>query len=163
MKPTHLRDHVIRPALHLLASYNPMMNTPASINLLIGIALAESNCGEYVYQVGGPAIGPYQMQPKTHDDIYQNYLNHKLALKSFVLTSVTGYGLTDRHSEMAYNWLYATVMARVHLWRVREPLPDHNDLWALGAYWKIHWNTDSGRGDVEDFVEGLRAYLGNRG
>ena len=44
-------------------------------NLLMGTAAQESALGEYIRQLGnGPALGIFQMEPETFDDIVRNYL-----------------------------------------------------------------------------------------
>jgi hypothetical protein len=49
--------------------------------LLLGTALTESGDMHYLHQLGnGPALGVYQMEPTTHEDIYDNYLKYKKEL-----------------------------------------------------------------------------------
>ena len=48
-----------------------------AVDLLMMTAAAESNLGEYLRQINGPALGAFQMEPGTHDDIWKNYLNPK--------------------------------------------------------------------------------------
>ena len=57
-----------------------------------------------------------------------------------------------RH-DLETNDLYACAMCRIHYQRVREPLPDADDLEGQAAYWKAHYNTPLGAGTVEHFIE----------
>jgi len=49
-------------------------------------------------------------------------------------------------------------MARIHLYRVSEPLPEfqadaYDYLKTLAQYWKKYYNTMSGKGVVEEFID----------
>ncbi|WP_328286209.1 hypothetical protein [Kozakia baliensis] len=51
------------------------LGSPSAVNLVTGTALAESR-GAYLRQInGGPALGFWQMEPATHDDCWENFLN----------------------------------------------------------------------------------------
>ena len=46
--------------------------------LLIGTCRIESNLGTYLYQVNGPALGMYQMEPATEYDLIKNYIRYNI-------------------------------------------------------------------------------------
>lgn len=140
--PGHLREYVIRPVLRRMALYSE-----AAEELLMLTAATESLCGEYLHQVGGPALGIFQMEPATHDDIWQNYLRYREGLADVVET----FGREAKH--LAGNLYYATAMARVHYLRVPERLPSPMDTAALADYWKRHYNTALGAGEVAEAIE----------
>ena len=146
MDARHFRACVVRPALEHLHLY-----TRAAENLLVGTALQESGGLRWLAQLGGgPALGVYQIEPATHDDIWKNFLGyrHKLAdTVSALLASAP-----SRHGQLVTNLAYATAMARVHYLRVAEPLPKADDVHALARYWKAHYNTALGAGAAEDFA-----------
>ena len=54
--------------------------------LLIGTCDIESNLGTYLYQINGPALGIYQMEPATHDDIILNYLKYNPIYMDYIKT-----------------------------------------------------------------------------
>lgn len=145
--PQHLRQYVIRPVLRHLALPNP----DVAEELLILTAAHESRCGYFLHQVKGPAIGIYQMEPATHNDIWK-YLRSNPSLESLV----DSFTVTGLPGEMAWNLSYATAMARVMYFRVSEPLPSKNDVLGLAQYWKSHYNTFLGAGRVEQAMD---AYL----
>jgi hypothetical protein len=143
-----LRRLVIRPVAEFLE-----MDSVAAQNLLIGTALVESGLRHLEQLGGGPALGVYQMEPATHDDIWRTWLAHRPKIRAEVRTwRIGGRGA----SEMAGNLYYATAMARVHYWRDPQPLPDATDIRGLGEYWKRVWNTEQGAGTVERFVDVYR-------
>jgi hypothetical protein len=117
-------------------------------------AAVESNLGEYIAQVGGPAQGIFQMEPATEGDIWNNYLRYKqhLAEKIKALAGESAYRLRG-------NLIYQIAMARVHYLRVSEPLPSRHDVEGLAQYWKDHYNTFKGKGTVEKAVEKYEVYV----
>ncbi|MDT0635088.1 hypothetical protein [Spectribacter hydrogenoxidans] len=155
-----LREYVIEPVLSYLHLYSP-----EAVELLILTAAHESAGGHYLHQVGGgPALGIYQMEPATHDDIWRNYLEYRHDLDDAVNTwRLVGAPWNDgdpRPTEMTGNLYYATAMARIHYLRVPKPLPAADDLDGLAGYWKAHYNTFAGAGTVAQAREHYRAYVG---
>ena len=76
-------EYVIQPALESIGMYSE----PAE-QLLLGTACAESNLGTYLHQVGGPALGVFQIEPATHTDIWENYLLYRGELRETVWNMV---------------------------------------------------------------------------
>ena len=125
-------------------------------NLLMGTAAQESALGEYIRQLGiGPALGIFQMEPVTFDDIVQNYLAYypELYRKIRVVS-----GVVNLKSEyLEYNLALAICMTRAHYARVREKIPLNLSGWA--GYWKKYYNTPKGRGTEEEFVYNFKRYV----
>ncbi len=147
-----LRDKVIRPTL-----INIGLPSPKAEIMLLGTAAQESHLGSYLAQVGnGPALGIYQMEPATHNDIWKNYLKYKPELANKLLDLLPRHykqeDYEDFAGEMAGNLYYATAMARVHYYRKPEPLPDPTDVYAQASYWKRNYNTHLGKGKQEEYV-----------
>lgn len=138
---------MVRPTLEFIELYSD-----AAENLIIGTGLAES-AGEYLKQLGGgPALGLFQMEPATHDDIWDNWLEYKPHLSSLILQLETEAAITRGALEMIGNLYYATAMCRCHYRRVSEPFPDSRDAQGLARYWKEHYNTFRGAGSAEKAV-----------
>ena len=140
------RLNVVRPVLEAIGGHSM-----AAENLVLGTALQESNL-HYLRQLAeGPARGLFQMEPATHDDIWDNYLAYRNELADQVSSFlVPG---RDRFGQLVWNLGYACAMCRVHYQRVPEPLPDATDIQGLAAYWKRHYNTAQGKGTIQEFVE----------
>jgi hypothetical protein len=130
-------EYVITPVLTDLDMWSP-----AAVILLLGTAAVESGL-KYIHQIGGPALGIYQMEPATHDDIYFNYLKYQPGLEH----RIRQYVPRPLAAEMIYNMAYATAMCRLHYMRVREPLPliTGED---MARYHKKYYNTVLGATDV---------------
>lgn len=143
INPQQLKLHVIRPTLQHLSLWSP-----AAEQLVLGTALTESR-GEFIKQLGsGPALGLWQMEPATHDDIWQNYLRYNPELAGAVSELTTAAAITKGALEMAGNLYYGGAMCRVHYRRVRHALPTAGDALQLARYWKDFYNTLQGAGTV---------------
>lgn len=171
MNVEDFRGRVVRATLKKMA-----LHSDSAENLLVGTALQESRL-HYLKQLGGPALGLYQMEPETHDDIWVNYLADREDLfnkvweftsnqptENIVLRTVTDEGAPLKipfnypdAEELIWNLAYATAMARVHYLRVPWRLPAPDDIEGLSLYWKQHWNTPQGKGEPKDFVRKYRA------
>lgn len=140
----HLRLGVIRPTLKLMGHWSPEAE-----ELLLGTAAQESHLGKYLYQLGGPAKGIYQMEPETHDDLMINYLRYRPGLEKVITVLASPLNGTTS-VELIGNLFYATAMARVHYLRKPDPIP--RSLGEQAAYWKKHYNTHLGAGTEEEYI-----------
>lgn len=152
MNAKQLRELVIRPTLQYLSPAIPYSET--ATELLMMTAAHESRLGEYIAQVGGPALGIYQMEPNTELDIYDNFARYKDKIGMYI-QQVIATGETD---ELVWNLKYATTMARVHYFRVPEALPEgslqnEETIRKLAAYAKKYYNTELGKATEEDYYE----------
>jgi hypothetical protein len=153
----HFRQ-IIRDALDPLKLYSV-----AAEELLVITAAQESLGGTYLWQndrLGfpkGPALGVYQMEPATYRDLFDNFLRyHKPLIERLGLR----YELWDipEPERMTWDMRYATQIARLNYYRVREALPQ--DLEGQLRYYKKYWNTELGkatiaetRGNYERFLQ----------
>lgn len=141
-----LRDVVVRPTLKLLGLWSP-----AAEELVIGTILQESGGGHWLHQLGsGPAVGICQMEPTTHDDLWNNFLRFRPELAAKVKSLMIG-AVADV-DEMAGNLYYAVAMCRVHYLRVKDPLPPVGDVTAQAAYYKAHYNTGLGAATTAQYI-----------
>lgn len=151
MDASHLREHVVRPALRALDLYSQ-----AAENLVMGTAAQESHL-EYLVQLGnGPARGIFQMEPATHDDIWKHWLGYQPELANALRKAIATTEGQPPAGRMVWDLRYAAMMCRIHYRRVPSPLPDEHDVHALAAYWKEHYNTHLGAGTVQEFVDNYR-------
>ena len=129
---------------------------PEAVQLLLGTGAHESAGWQYRRQLGnGPALGYYQMEPFTHDDCWNNYLNYHPQLGQKIL-QVSGMFAPDA-SALEYNDVYAICMARVKYMRDSQPIP--TDLFGQAAYWKRVYNTYLGRGTVEEYINHYQMFV----
>ena len=148
---------VVKPTLQYIGAYSF-----AAERLVLGTAVHESVGLKYIKQLGnGPALGLFQMEPATHDDIWANYLRFNEPLKNAV-RDLAGMRYRLRPidaSELIGNNNYACAMCRCHYKRIDEPLPDADDIPGMASYWKRHYNTVKGAGTEQDFIENYLKYI----
>src|SRR5688572_13952135 len=138
----HLRQLVIQPALHDINLY-----TVNDEQFLMRICAQESLGGYYLKQLSESqesALGIYQMQPNTHDSIWNTTISKNPNLEKSILET-TGYQYPPLPEDMVYNLQYATIMARVFWLHVKEPTPDANDIDSQWNLYKKYWNTEAGK------------------
>lgn len=128
-------------------------NIIEAANMLTGTALVESKL-TFLDQIEaggdkkiGPALGLFQMEFPTHQDIWKNFLTYRKGLAEAVRLLKIG-GLSDMQN-LIVNMAYATAMCRVHYLRSDDPLPAANDALGMAKLWKKHYNTIHGAGKVE--------------
>lgn len=142
------REEVVRPTLRFLD-----LLSPAAENLLIGTAAVESGFMR-LRQAGGPALGVFQIEPATHQDVWDNYLAFRPELASEVRSLASQHFYEDDpHRELIGNLFYSCAIARVIYLRAKPPLPHVDDVRALAEYWKAHYNTALGAGHPDQFVQ----------
>ncbi|EPZ5422315.1 hypothetical protein ACXOL9_004754 [Vibrio parahaemolyticus] len=173
-----LLEYVVIPVLR-----NTGFHSLSAEQQLMGTIAVESG-GEFIAQLNnGPARGLFQMEPNTHFDIYKNYLRFKadrLEMAASYLNeceySDLSYALDDinhggddenlkiactdiSNGSLIHNLAYQVIMCRIHYLRVPDALPPAGDIDAMAAYWKEHYNTEKGKGKVEDFVAKFPRHL----
>jgi hypothetical protein len=144
-----LRLYVIVPTLARMNLYSD-----SAVNLLLGTCAQESQMGTYLKQINGPALGIYQMEPNTHDDIWDNYLKFKIDLAAKVLA------IDARDTgNLIINLSYATAIARIQYLRAPQPLPAADDINGLALYYKKWYNTPKGAATPEEFIANYKKYI----
>lgn len=149
LRVTHFRQLIVRPAIRHLGLWSA-----AAENLLIGTALVESGLKHLRQLGGGPALGLYQIEPATHADVWDHFLDYRDDLADRVEALLAEEPAEE--AQLVTNLAYATAIARLIYWRVPEPLPAAEEIEALGVYWKTHFNTALGKGDPAEFAQRYR-------
>lgn len=115
---------------------------PECVELLCMIAAHESMLGKYRKQIKGPALSLFQIEPRTHDSIWDNCDSiGKLADKLGIERDLQSLADDDR---------YAVFMARCYLLMDTNPLP--KTVCEMGEYAKRYWNSDGGKASPEAYI-----------
>jgi len=152
------KDQLEKLIINTLRELSLKMATQSAVNLLLGTAEQESHMGKYIHQIQGPALGIFQMEPKTHNDIWENCIAHFSSKFIGRIRTITNSTCLNPET-MMYNLKYAIIMCRLHYWRVPEALPEHDDINALGSYWKKYYNTWMGKGTQQQFYSNYEKYV----
>lgn len=143
MRVEQLKEYVIEPVLKKLNLYSE-----EAVSLLIGTAMVESLGGDYVHQVKGPACGIYQIEPRTANDILDNYLSHKPILEMLVRHLYIPELTLEQN--LTLNLAWSTAMCRVHYLRIKAAIP--KTIEGRAEYWKKYYNTSLGKGSIADYL-----------
>ena len=161
INPDHLRE-LIAHTLQGLATEigRHQICSLDAIELLVLTAAQETNAGTYLKQVKGPALGIYQMEPRTYMGLVKGFIKKEDGHKLFnaYLSSLSSH--MTWQANMMYNLVHQTVMARLYYWSVSAPLPDHSDVEVLAEYYKKYWNTHMGKATVEQAMSKYKRYGG---
>lgn len=147
IEPQQLLDWVISPTLDAIE----LGGEPAR-RLVFGTACQESWL-RYLHQIGGPALGLWQMEPATHDDL-KRWLATRPNLESKVQRLARRYNA----EEMIGNLYYGCAMCRIKYRRDADPIPA--TLPEQAAYWKRVYNTPLGSGSVQDYISNWQRFAG---
>ena len=151
---SQLRTLVIQPALWEIELWSP-----AAEELVLGTAIVESRLSFIKQLDTGPALGLWQIEPDTHSDIYENFLEYREGLYDQVM-GLSAPGQTFEEN-LTSNMQYGAAICRLCYYRAPEALPDEGDLKGQAAYWKRYYNTPLGAGTEGKYIaeveETLRA------
>jgi len=147
------KNLILTPTLKAVGLYSE-----SAVNLLLGTAIQESTLTYLKQKGGGPALGLFQIEPTTFNDIYDRYLQRedKKELLGRVQQFITAQDVRD---QVIGNIPFAVVIARIRYLMVPEALPAYDDLQALAEYWKKNYNTSRGSGTVQGFIENYKFYV----
>ena len=126
------------------------MDSEEARELIFATGKAESGY-RALEQMGGPAVGFFQVEPDTIQDVWDNYVFYRPEIK----TDLYSLGLDDgdmKHSVMGSITLQVA-FARLQYRRVKDALPGVGDKKEQAKYWKKFYNTELGRGTIEHFLE----------
>lgn len=132
------RELIIRPTLNDL-----LMSSLDAEELLVFTCANESLGGTYLHQINGPALGIFQIEPETYNDIWQNYILKNQPLLLRLNTNFNINRMPDA-SQLIYDLRFATAIARIFYARIPEALPSANDKIAMWNYYKTYYNTSDG-------------------
>jgi len=135
MNKQQLTDLVIIPTLKEI----PKGYTPEAVMAIQMIIAHESNGGEYIAQVKGPALGIIQMEPFTHSQVWKfGDSIQKNAELLRIVTRGTGVKNTPLPNRLIYDLRYNVFMARQKLFMAPGALPKEPE--EMATYLKKHWN-----------------------
>ncbi len=137
-----IRQFIIKPALDIIGLYSVDAE-----ELLVATMAHESKGGMYLHQVGGPALGLFQMEPSTHDDLW-----NRATVKNFLSNKKTS-------DHMMWDLQYAVIMARLFYFCTPNAMPPSHDTEAIWKIYKQKWNTTLGAATRNEFLANYWAYI----
>lgn len=147
-----LKEFIIKPALCDLMLYSDV-----AMELMVFTCANESDGGKYIKQIKGPALGIYQMEPETYNDLWANYLNNKPSLM-LILNNTFDCNRMPSEDRLIYDLRFATAMARIHYARIQYPLPSVFCIDGIWNYYKKFYNTPAGKAEYITAVNKYNAF-----
>jgi hypothetical protein len=142
---TSMQTQVIYPALNKMGMWSE-----AAGELVLGTAIVESN-PTYLKQHGdGPALGLWQVEPATHEDLYANYLNYRPEMMSSLMELRSP--ALNMNENLSTNLMYGAAVCRLCYYRKIDPMPEAGDIEGQSKFWKQHYNTPLGAGTIPKYV-----------
>lgn len=148
-----LRELIIKPTLISLQLYSE-----SAVELLVFTCAAESKGGTYIKQLKGPALGIFQIEPATYNDLWQNYIKHRPDLTLIMSLNFNANFMPDEE-RMIYDLRYSCAMARIFYRRVPEVLPAADDIDGMWAYYKRYYNTHLGKATKQHAVAAYHRFI----
>lgn len=121
------------------------------VELLAMIAAHESLGGKYRKQIGGIALGIFQIEPVTHNSVW----GHSDSIRA----RAKRYGITEDVSKLESDDRYSIWVARHYLAMDKNPLPKKTE--AMAAYCKSYWNR-TGKATNEKYLNDWMAWRDGR-
>ena len=135
-------------ALYRLDSYSD-----DALALVVRTGMAESGYRALKgYGEGNPAIGFWQVEPATLNDMVTNYIKYRPHYEKNLISLGMNFN-DDMIISVISNMAVQAGLCRLHYRRDKDPIPSWDDLEAQAKYWKRVYNTVEGRGTVEHFIK----------
>ena len=138
-----LRDLITRVLKEIPSGYSE-----DAVELLMMIAAHESRLGTYIKQTNGPALGVFQVEPATHDTVWEHGGSCK--------TNANLLAINWSEAGLEYDLRYQIFIARQRLFMFTETIPSNRMVMKMAEYCKRYWNTKHGKATAYDYHE---AYL----
>lgn len=125
-----------------------LKNDPHVIRQLVNTAKVESGIRNIRQIGGGPALGYFQVEPRTRRDIVKNYLAYRGTLRANIERVTGALSMTDEEfmnnvpAQIVFAYL---VYERYQAWEV-------DDL-EMAIAWKTYYNTRLGAGTIKKYME----------
>lgn len=148
-----LTVYVIRPTLAALEPVAPEISGTVAEILLLATAAQESQFTHLHQLGGGPALGLFQMESSTENDLWKWLSNDTDKLQ--LLRRVSGLCCVWEPGPgvlpLIASLPYAVAMARIAYYRHSAPLPANADVASLWPLYKQFYNSPTGAATQAEF------------
>ena len=139
---------IVEYALYRIDSYSD-----DALAMVVRTGMAESGYRALKgYGEGNPAIGFWQIEPATMNDMITNYIHYRSHYKKNLISLGMNFENDTTLSVMS-NMAVQAALCRLHYRRDKDPIPSWDDVEAQASYWKRVYNTVKGRGTVKHFIK----------
>ena len=132
------------------------MYSKDALAMVMRTGMAETGFRHLKQMGDGPALGFFQVEPKTIMDTMENYVKYRPKIQDSL--SELGYIENDVVYRVMSNIALQVAFCRLKYRRDRFALPKRTDLDKQAEYWKRVYNSALGKGTVEHFIETNKDY-----
>jgi len=105
---------------------------------------------------GNPALGFWQVEPKTIVDIWDNFVLYRPHYRNVLLS--LGYDEANPKFCILSNIGLQVAFCRLKYLRDSKRIPGWSNIEAQGRYWKRVYNTELGKGTLQHFLSASRIH-----
>ena len=139
---------IVEYALYRIDAYSD-----DALALVVRTGMAESGYRALKgYGEGNPAIGFFQIEPATMNDMIDNYISYRSHYEKNLISLGMNFKKDTIMSVMSNIGVQAA-LCRIHYRRDKHSIPSWDDLEGQAKYWKRVYNTNLGRGTTEHFIK----------
>jgi len=127
-----------------------------ALHMIMRTGMAETGFRHLKQMGDGPALGSFQVEPKTIADTMENYVKYRPKIQECLYK--LGYIENDVAYRIMSNIALQVAFCRLKYRRDKYALPKHDDLEGQAKYWKRVYNTKLGKGTIEHFLKANKDY-----
>ena len=132
------------------------MYSKDALAMVMRTGMAETGFRHLKQMGDGPALGFFQVEPKTIMDTIDNYVKYRPKIEADL--NELGFEKKDLAYRMMSNIGLQAAFCRLKYRRDKFAMPSCKDINAQAEYWKRVYNTKLGKGTVEHFIKANKDY-----
>jgi hypothetical protein len=162
MNPNQLKEYIDRVLSNEISKYH----SREAVYQILFTAAAESDCGKYIRQVKGPAMGIFQIEPNSEKLVWKWAIKESEDFFEALVNSSTGSIFSE--DDLVGNIKYQIILARAYYYSWPNALPiisdpiDKESIKRMAEYWKKYWNTEEGKGTVKGAIKKYKKFVGKK-
>ena len=155
------RTEIVQPTLLAITLWSL-----SAEELLIATAVHESAGLTYIRQLPradgrqGPALGFFQIEPATAEDLVKRYIfqdKTELGKRLRIASQFEPWG--NINERLIGDMRFGCIIARLKYWSAPPPLPRAGDVPAMASYWWRFYHGDVGENKESDFIASYERWL----
>jgi hypothetical protein len=140
---------IVRPVLTLMATCKPALAQGCSVALVLGTGLVESNYEWLQQEDYGPALGPWEVEELTYNDMINRVVPSIIGMEDVIQSlSLAGANGAAGFGTLAGNWYLGAAICRLKYWSYWDALPVPGSAVQLATLHKSWYNTSGGAADI---------------
>ena len=132
------------------------MYSDDAVSMVMRTGFAETGFRHLKQMGDGPAVGFFQSEPNTIEDIWVNYALYRPKGRDCLL--MLGYDETEGEDRVMSNIALQVAFCRLKYRRDKYAIPHMDELKDQAKYWKRVYNTKLGKGTVKHFMDACKDY-----